>query len=430
MNTTTKIAIAIFAQAVLSLGCGDEPQMLAPGNFANAPSTPSLDTRPIANQNTVPRPGETQPNTSTTTTGGASCENGTTCAAGEACVSGTNMCVKNGAFRITLSWTPSKDIDLHVVTPRNEELYYRNRQSSDGGKFTQDGCIQGRCEAEESPYAESVVWSDFATAGTYEIWAVNYDGGESVPFTVEVEFEGEKEVFNGTLGSGAGAKSNIFAYTIEGAAPTNPSSDTQCKQMLDQLGIPWRTWNYSTQSAGGNSCAIDDPVTITGPINGVTYQYLDTAPGIMNMTCDLAVALHRLGDVLKEKNINKVKHIGTFNCRNIAGTSTLSQHSYGNAIDFWEFVGTDGTSYKLERDWQKNTENPTTHKAQVLHFIGRQMYERRIFNIVLTPNYNAAHYNHFHVDLKAGQHFLRQTIDPEYFYDDSPFGESCPGHDE
>ncbi len=31
-----------------------------------------------------------------------------------------------------------------------------------------------------------------------------------------------------------------------------------------------------------------------------------------------------------------------------------------------------------------------------------------VWNTVLTPNYNAAHRNHFHVDLTAGSDFIRR----------------------
>jgi len=430
MKKSAKIALATLATLVMGIGCVEDPNVLgrvdASGNPVAGPT--SLNRTPGSNSTDPNRDGTSSSNTTTSAASGGRCDNGTTCAAGQACVSGTNLCVRSAPFRITLSWTSPIDLDLHVVTPRNEEVYYRNRVTSDGGQFLQDGCIAGRCDAEASPYGETVIWGDFATPGTYEIWAVNYNGGEAVPFVIEVEFEGEREVFNGTVGAGQREKSAMHAFTIEGEAPANPNSDTQCKQTLDQLGVPWRTWSYSTQSAGGSSCTINDPITITGPINGVTYQYLDTNPGIMNMSCDLALALHRMGDVLKEKNINRVKHIGTFNCRNIAGSSTLSQHSYGNAIDLWKFVGTDGTTYSLEHDWQKNNNNPTTHKAQVLHYIANQLHERRIFNIVLTPNFDAAHYNHFHVDLKAGSHTLRSTADPEFFFDESPFAEGCSNH--
>jgi hypothetical protein len=40
------------------------------------------------------------------------------------------------------------------------------------------------------------------------------------------------------------------------------------------------------------------------------------------------------------------------------------------------------------------------------------MHARRIFNIVLTPNFNAAHDNHFHVDLTGGAHYIGKSDGP------------------
>jgi hypothetical protein len=145
----------------------------------------------------------------------------------------------------------------------------------------------------------------------------------------------------------------------------------------------------------------------------------------MSMACELAVALHRLGDVLKEFQMKSVLHIGTFNCRKISGSSSLSQHSYGKAIDIWGFEDTSNTRYVLEEDWQHNTTSFSTDKARVLYEIGQRMNSDRIFNIVLTPNYNAAHDNHFHVDLTTGSNFIGLQQWPEYYIGDDRW-ELCP----
>ena len=93
--------------------------------------------------------------------------------------------------------------------------------------------------------------------------------------------------------------------------------------------------------------------------------------------------------------------------RTISGTSTLSQHSFGTAIDIYGFTTSDGADYILERDWEHGTSNPSGAKARVLYEIGQRMYNDHIFNIILTPNYNSAHDNHFHVDLTPGSHTIR-----------------------
>ena len=114
------------------------------------------------------------------------------------------------------------------------------------------------------------------------------------------------------------------------------------------------------------------------------------------------LAVYELPGLLREYGISEVAHIGTYNCRVIPGTSTLSRHGYGDAIDLGSFFTNSGEEYNLVRDWQHNTTSFSTEPARILYEIGQQMHARGIFNIVLTPNFNAAHDNHFHVDLTPG----------------------------
>ena len=182
------------------------------------------------------------------------------------------------------------------------------------------------------------------------------------------------------------------------------------EQELDALGIVWGGWDYTTRSPSTHpnlDCTIDHPVRVSSPINGVDYLYYNAdAPTPMSMGAELAFSLHRLSEVLKEYNIVQVLHIGTFNCRVISGTSTLSQHSFGEAIDIYGFVDDQGRRLILEEDWEHDTTTPMNYEAQVLYEISQRMYDDFIFNIILTPNYNAGHDNHFHVDLTDGSHYL------------------------
>jgi len=208
----------------------------------------------------------------------------------------------------------------------------------------------------------------------------------------------------------------------------NPNATTACLRELDELGVLWSPWNYTTQYADGLACTINDPIRVASPINDIEYRYYNqTTAGTMSMACDLALALHKLGNVLKEYNMKSVLHIGTFNCRKISGSSNLSQHSFGNAIDIWGFESQTNERFILEEHWQHDTTNFTTEKARVLYEIGQRMHTDRIFNIVLTPNYNAAHDNHFHVDLTSGGNFIGSHAWPEY-YIGSDRWDLCP-HD-
>lgn len=210
------------------------------------------------------------------------------------------------------------------------------------------------------------------------------------------------------------------------------SPQSMCLAGITQNGVIWSSWDYTTRSPDGDSslrCTIDEPIRVTSPINGVTYKYYNkTTSSPMSMGCELADALHKLGNVLKRYDITEVLHIGTFNCRKISGSSNLSQHSHGRAIDIYGFIDSKGERYILEDHWEHDkTSNFTTDKARILYEIGQAMHTERIFNIVLTPNYNAGHDNHFHVDLKPGSNYIGLT-QPEYYFGHDRWNEFCPGH--
>ncbi len=218
------------------------------------------------------------------------------------------------------------------------------------------------------------------------------------------------------------------AVCVPETDPT-PNATTTCLQELDRRGIIWAPWNYTTQTASnGAQCTIGDPIRVSSPVNGVDYRYYSSdTPSAMSMACELALALDELGDVLKEYEIDTVLHIGTFNCRPISGSNNLSQHSYGLAIDIFGFEDVSNERYILEDHWEHDTTAPQGAKARVLYEIGQAMHDQQIFNIVLTPNFNSAHDNHFHVDLTAGGNFIGVSNElPEYWIGNDR--DVCPGH--
>lgn len=307
------------------------------------------------------------------------------------------------------------------------------------------GWIGGACEGASScVHVEAPVclrgeeWPGGTCAEACERLCPDRDGPNSVTFCVEVEGEGrclsrcDVELYGGD-GCRAGYACRIVprfgqsgvqqsACVPEGWSTPAPSTD--CRAELDALGIVWAPWDYSASAdpATGQVCTVDDPIRVSSPVNGVTYRYYnqDTASPLA-VTCEMALALYRLGDALRALDIMQVLHIGTFNCRPVSGTGNLSQHAHGNAIDIWGLVDARGQDYILERDWEHDTASPRTERGQLLYELAQRMHHDRIFNTVLTPNYNAGHDNHYHVDLKPGARFLG--------YGASPWGELDTGED-
>ena len=148
---------------------------------------------------------------------------------------------------------------------------------------------------------------------------------------------------------------------------------------------------------------------LTGVIHGVNFRYdsMNNEPKPMFMTCPLALALEKTALLLKENGVTDVLHWGIYNCRVISGTSKLSQHGLANAIDIRALVTEDGEMYEVLGDWEKGIPNPLTEAGQYLKWFAQTLFMEWIFNVILTPEYNAAHADHFHVDLTPGAHSIK-----------------------
>ena len=92
--------------------------------------------------------------------------------------------------------------------------------------------------------------------------------------------------------------------------------------------------------------------------------------------------------------VTEIKQISAYSCRGMvgAGGSGISEHAFGNALDIAAFTFSDGRRVTVQDGWHGTPEEQgflrDVHLAACNHF-----------STVLAPGYNAAHYNHIHVDL-------------------------------
>lgn len=96
----------------------------------------------------------------------------------------------------------------------------------------------------------------------------------------------------------------------------------------------------------------------------------------------------------------KIESMGSYSCRNVAGTARRSGHSIANAIDIGGFILKDGRRVSILNDW--NSPDPATRTfLQTVHASACKR-----FGTVLSPDYNAAHRNHLHLE-DDGARFCR-----------------------
>jgi hypothetical protein len=111
--------------------------------------------------------------------------------------------VGTGDVQVTLAWDADSDVDLHVVDPAGEEIYYSRRRSASGGELDLDSNAACRVDGVRN---ENITWPvGRAPRGTYTV-RVDYWSSCNVAqtnYTVRVISEGINQTFSGSF-SGAG----------------------------------------------------------------------------------------------------------------------------------------------------------------------------------------------------------------------------------
>jgi hypothetical protein len=93
------------------------------------------------------------------------------------------------------------------------------------------------------------------------------------------------------------------------------------------------------------------------------------------------------------QRIERIEHFGSYACRNVYGRAqaTRSRHATAEALDIAGFVFTDGRRLRVLKDWSADATDAaflrTVRDGACTFFDG-----------VLSPDYNAAHRDHFHLD--------------------------------
>jgi uncharacterized protein YfaP (DUF2135 family) len=150
-------------------------------------------------------------------------------------------------LRASLLWNNTNDLDLHVITPANEHIYYGAKQASCGGWLDVDMNVRG----ETTKPVENVRWAKgSARRGRYKIYVRNYAFHEAdkkpTPFKVELEVGGKITHFEGVIAprGQTGEASDIVVGEIDfdPAAHQAPEPVDKYKNYADDLILAqWAT---------------------------------------------------------------------------------------------------------------------------------------------------------------------------------------------
>ncbi len=172
----------------------------------------------------------------------------------------------------------------------------------------------------------------------------------------------------------------------------------QCVGELDRLGARYTA--IADQNLG-SGCSMIGNVQLLGvgvPITNVTAIRCPLARAIALWTRETLQPVAR--DVLGSRVV-KIESMGGYSCRNIIGgrRTGRSEHATGNAVDIGAFVLADGRRVSIRQGW-----NGSDDEREFLRQIRGDACKR--FQTVLSPDYNAAHFDHLHFDL-GGKPFCR-----------------------
>lgn len=167
--------------------------------------------------------------------------------------------------------------------------------------------------------------------------------------------------------------------------------DAACFAAFDRAGA-----GYLRRPAVGNgACRASQRMILTGNSFVPTMRPANAAPGCA-VTAAMALWNRDVVQPLAQKHFGQkvveLENLGSYNCRKIAGRQAQSQHSTANAIDISAFVLADGTRIALINDWDDDD-----RRSEFL----REVRDGScgLFSTVLSPDYNRAHADHFHLDM-------------------------------
>lgn len=139
-------------------------------------------------------------------------------------------------------------------------------------------------------------------------------------------------------------------------------------------------------------CPVENAVHIQGARVGLSSSFMATCPLAVSFALFERHGLQPAAQAVFGQPVTRVEHVGSFACRSIAGSQRPSQHSYANALDMVGFRLRDGQHISVLRDWPREDD-----KARFLRLVQEAACDS--FNVTLGPEYNAAHRDHFHVDM-------------------------------
>lgn len=210
------------------------------------------------------------------------------------------------------------------------------------------------------------------------------------------------------------------------AAEISALDPERCLARLEERGLSFSRPSFDTP-------LVDAPLVMDGLFGSVEIlpRWSRKVPVNEVVDCRLALALWEMSRLAERHGIAKLQYYSTYRplvvpqgtcpkggeglrCRNkkqeleLLKKNSGSRHRKALAIDIRWVVLKDGRRLDVLKDYDRRDGAPPcdyeadSDDARLLQEFVCDIYDARLFNVMLTPNADKAHHNHFHFDLTPG----------------------------
>lgn len=206
-------------------------------------------------------------------------------------------------------------------------------------------------------------------------------------------------------GCGASPETRAPARTnTQAGIPTISQMRPEAVQCQSELGKSGASFAPLPDKYYGPGCSALNAVKLDG-IGGDNGQFLVTNLG--PLACPAANTLagwarfgvDRAARQIMGSPLKRIETMGSYACRNVAGTGRLSAHARAQAVDVSAFVLADGRRISVREGWAASPK-----EREFLRTVHQSACKR--FGTVLGPDYNAAHHDHLHLEF-GGSSYCR-----------------------
>ena len=163
-----------------------------------------------------------------------------------------------------------------------------------------------------------------------------------------------------------------------------------CQKFLTELDVRFQALPPKEESA---FCHIRNQVEVTRLSSAKINPLRSTCGTALRLALWEYHGLQPAAEARFQSKVSSMQHIGSYSCRKIRTTDgdsdRFSEHATANAVDISGVTLSDGRKITLIADWQTDT--------GFLHDIRDAAC--RFFRVVLSPDFNVLHADHFHMDM-------------------------------